>query len=267
MMLGTVKHTTHPKTRQLLEAVSNTVPFPKKIQSLDILRKRRCLIAPRFGGRSIYLWVKGKTRVWVDRKQVYLVNTSLPDYTRDGTLMCAELFKNDNNKWVMAFEDIIIYKGDTSIGKGSFEKRQEILREIVSDLLKGADTKSDPGVFCVKPWYTPNEYPEKIKNTEWSKNPDWAIVWAEDDKRDNVGSFWFCKTRDTSTSNVYRISRSSDPNPDQYDLLDSDGNIVHKACVRTLRASQWLRALEDGSRVKCRNVPGIVNPEPYEMAL
>lgn len=265
-MLGSVKHSSHPKAKTILEAIQNTVTFPKKVQNLNILRKKKCLIAPRFGGRTIYLWVKGKTRVWIDRKNVYLVNTNLPEYARNGILLSGELYKNDHNKWVMAFEDVMMYNGDLVTSKGSFVKRQEIVRKIVSDLQKGADSKIDPGVFCVKPWYSPKEYPENIRCQEWTKQPDWVIIWAEDRMRDNLGGFWFCKIRDTTSKDVYRISRSDDPNPDQYDLLDTDGNIVNKACVRTLRASQWLKSLKDGTRVKCRIVAGISNPEPYEIA-
>jgi hypothetical protein len=105
-----------------------------------------------------------------------------------------------------------------------------------------------------------------FRKNEWCKIPDWVILWAEDRDRENVGSFWFCKTQDSTEKDVYRITRASDTNPDQYDLLDTDGNIVHKACVRSLRTSQWLRGIEDGTRVKCRNVPGIPNPEPYAIA-
>jgi hypothetical protein len=255
-MLGNVKHSSHPKGDAILKGIQNAVMFPKKVQNLNILRKRQCLVAPRFGGRTIYLWVKGKTRVWVDRKNVYTMNTHVPKYTSEGTLASAELYKNDCGNWVLAFEDMIMYKGDLGFAKKPFPERQATLCTFVRDLLQSANAKIDPGVFCVKPWYTPKVYGEKYRSIEWTKTPEWVLIWAN--------GFWFCKIQDTTSQNVYTIQRASDTNPDQYDLLDTNGIIVHKACVRTLRASVWLRSLKDGTRVKCRNIQGIENPEPYE---
>lgn len=266
-MFGSRKHKEHPKKDKILKSIRETVSFPKKVQNLDLLRKKKCLIAPRFGGRSVYLWVKGKTRVWIDRKNVYLANTNLPVYSNEGFLLSAELFKNDFNQWVVAFEDIQVHKGTTIDNINiSFSQRQEYLREFVEDILKGSDPMNDPGVFCAKPWYTPNVFKEEIIKKEWTKTPEWAIIWAESkDQQKYTSGFWFCKIKNDTDKDIYRIARSDDPNPDQYDLLDTEGNIVSRACVRSMRMSLWLRDLSEGTRVRCRNVPGIKNPEPYEL--
>jgi hypothetical protein len=268
-MFGGRKHKEHPKKDKILTSIRDTVTFPKKVQNLDLLRKKQCLIAPRFAGRSVYLWVKGKTRVWIDRKNVYLVNTNLPTYSSEGFLLSAELFKNDCNQWVVAFEDIQVYKGNTLDNvEVSFVKRQEYLREYVGDLIKGSDPTNDPGVFCVKPWYTPNVFKEKIVTNEWAKKPEWAIIWAENKKiQKHTMGFWFCKIKDDGDKNIYRIVKADDQNPDQYDLLDTDGNIISRACVRSMRVSLWLRGLADGTRVRCKNIPGMKNPEPYEIVV
>jgi hypothetical protein len=267
-MFGGRKHKEHPKKDTILKSIRDRVTFPKKIQNLDILRKKQCLIAPRFAGRSVYLWVKGKTRVWIDRKNVYLVNTNLPVYSKDGILANAELYKNDEDKWVIAFEDLMIYKGDVlDTPDVSFTKRQMVLREFVGDLQRGSDPVNDPGVFCVKPWYTPKIFQDKIRKNEWKKKPEWAIVWAQTpgSSKSHTQGMWFCRIQDTSFKNVYRIVRSSDTNPDQYDLLDTGGKIVSRACVRSMRVSKWLKGLEDGTHVRCKNIQGIKNPEPYEI--
>lgn len=261
-MLGTVNHTHHPKKDAILKGIQSSVEFPKKIQNLNVLRNKSCLLAPRFGGRALYMWTKGKTRVWVDRANVYVMNTKLPDYSKDGMLVIAELFKNDNSKWVVAFEDIIIHKGDHVYKTMDFTKRNELLQQFVSDLLKTADSSCDPGVFCVKPWYTPTVFIEKVRTISWEKKPEWVIVWGYDHKT-HSGSYWFSKMKDLDTDDTYRISKCDDPNPDQYDLLNNDGEIIARACVRSLRLSKWLAGLEDGTRVKCRKVNGIDNPEPY----
>lgn len=260
-MFGSVKHSHHPKGSTIVSAVRESVSFPKKIQNLDILRKKQCLLSPRFGGRSVYLWVKGKTRVWVDRNQVYVVNTNLPEYSREGILASAELYKNDDSVWVVAFEDMIMYRGNTL--RTSFPERQTLLSIFVKDLHKGADSSNDPGVFCIKPWYIPSVFPEKIRTTEWKKRPEWVVVWTEGHSQ-SKGGFWFCKIQDSSTDNVYRIVRANDPNPDQYDILDEAGEIISRVSVRSLRISRWLSTLPDGTRVRCRHIPGIENPEPYE---
>lgn len=268
-MFGGRKHNVHPKKDTILQGIRQSISFPKKVQNLGLLRKKQCLIAPRFGGRSVYLWVKGKTRVWIDRQNVYLVNTNLQEYTREGFLVSAELFKNDNHQWVIAFEDLIQYKG-TRIQ--SFTEKQTRLREFVSDLNKGSDPLNDPGIFCVKPWYSPREFTKAIQSREWTKKPEWAIIWAENKdsqgqrgRQGHTKGFWFCKIRDTSEKNVYRIVRANDSNPDQYDLLDTSGNIVSRACVRSMRLSRLLNGIKDGTQVRCKNVPGIKNPEPYEI--
>lgn len=266
-MFGSRKHKEHPNKDKILKSIRETGTFPKKVQNLDLLRKKQCLIAPRFGGRSVYLWVKGKTRVWIDRKNVYLVNTNLPVYSTEGFLLNAELYKNDCNQWVIAFEDIQMHKGIMLENTNtSFVKRQEYVREFVGDLIKGSDPVNDPGVFCVKPWYKPGLFKDKIKTSEWTKKPEWAIIWAESkDRKKHTMGFWFCKIKDDSNKNVYRIVKSDDPNPDQYDLLDNDGNIVSRACIRSMRMSLWLQDLVDGTRVRCRSIPGMKNPEPYEI--
>lgn len=253
-MLGAQKHAHHPKKTVLLKAMSDVIKFPKKIQHLNGLRKKECMLAPRFGGRTIHLWVKDKTRVWVDRQNVFVVQSKIPDFAKEGLLVSAELFKNDTDDWVMAFEDVVQYDGDMD-----FNARQTYLRKFVQAMQTMSDRACDPGVFSVKPWYPAKSFVKHIRETEWLKRPEWVLIWSND----NI--YWFGKIHDKTETDVYRITKAEDPNPDQYDLLDDDGNIVSRACVRNMRLSKWLATLPDGARVRCRKVKGIRDPEPYTL--
>lgn len=264
-MFGGSKHSKHSKEKTILSGIRKVIQFPKKIQNLDILRKKSCLIAPRFGGKAVYLWTKGKTRVWVDRNTVYMYQGTLPNYTSEGVLACAELFKNNTNEWVVAFEDILFYNGESLLESTSFSKRQEILHSLVKDLRAGADLGKDPGVFSVKPWVQSKDFPDFIKTTEWNKQPEWVIVWAEDHSTGRKG-YWFCKIEQISSGDIFVLTKSDDTDPDQYDLSKDDGTFVSRACVRSIRLSKWLASLSNGTRVRCRNVKGFESPEPYETA-
>ena len=277
-MFGNVSHEQHPKADIILKAVQSTCKYPRKLLNIKILQTAPSVCTPRFGGRTVYLWVKGKTRVWVDKTTAWITTSSFPTSFGSGTLLQAEMFNlgSGTSGWVIAFEDILIMNGATDV---PFNQRQTHLNQMVSDMKLTSDVSRDAGIYCVKPWFHTRNVIKDLKSYNWIKQPEWFYILTKD------GTTFFTKFSDDSSlltssksdiggADVRLIYRIQDDEPDQYELRlqsvvekDKDKEPVDedeaRACVRTLWTSRWLAGLKDGTAVKCRRVPGFENLEPY----
>lgn len=269
-MFGNVSHEQHPKSDVILKAVQSTCKYPRKLLNIKILQAAPSVCTPRFGGRTVYLWVKGKTRVWVDKTTAWITTSSFPTSFGTGTLLQAEIFNigSVGGGWVIAFEDVLILNGETDM---PFNHRQTHLNQMVADMKLTSDVSRDAGIYCVKPWFHTRNVIKDLKSYKWIKQPEWLYILTKD------GTTFFTKFSDDSSlmtssesSDVRLIYRIQDDEPDQYELRsqnieDKDDDEI-RACVRTLWTSRWLAGLKDGTAVKCRRIPGFENLEPYALA-
>ena len=283
-MFGNVSHEQHPKADVILKAVQSTCKYPRKLLNIKILQAAPSVCTPRFGGRTVYLWVKGKTHVWVDKTTAWITTSSFPTSFGMGTLLQAEMFNIGESGWVIAFEDVLILNGDTStLTTMAFNHRQTHLNQMVSDMKLTSDVSRDAGKYCVKPWFHTRNIMKDLKNYNWIKLPEWLYILTKD------GTTFFTKFFDDSslmtssdtnlemdthkTDIIRTVYRIVDDEPDQYELRiprDSEkeggDDDEMRACVRTLWTSRWLAEIKDGTPVKCRRVPGFENLEPYSLA-
>lgn len=296
-MFGNVSHEQHPKADVILKAVQSTCKFPRKLLNIKILQTAPSVCTPRFGGRTVYLWVKGKTRVWVDKTTAWITTSSFPTSFGTGTLLQAEMFNvgGSESSWVIAFEDVLILNGEMStLTDMPFNHRQTHLNQMVADMKLTSDVSRDAGIYCVKPWFHTRNIVKDLKSYNWVKTPEWFYILTKDgttfftkfyddsslmtssDKDESLASETSTNTKRNlkSVSDmgeyirvVYRIQ---DDEPDQYELRvpNKEGGEEDemRACVRTLWTSRWLAGLKDGTAVKCRRVPGFENLEPYSLS-
>lgn len=293
-MFGAIVHERHPKADIILKAVQSNCKYPRKLINVKILQSAPSVSTPRFGGRTVYLWVKGKTRVWVDKSTAWITTSSFPTSFMLGTLLQAEIFPTSSNvsansgkgttdsaagleESIVAFEDVLIMNGE-STNTIPFNQRQSYLNQMVADMKLTSDISRDPGVYCVKPWFYTRNLIKEIKGYNWVKQPEWLYILTKD------GTTFFTKFYDdivikeettdskqsaVGTEIVRLVYRIIDDEPDQYELRipNKDGEDEEsRACVRTLWTSKWLAGLKDGTSVKCRRIPGFDNLEPYGLA-
>lgn len=283
----------HPRKDALIEAVSRRAGHPQKLRSSALFSKGISVVAPRFGGRTVYLWVKNKTRVWVDKTAVWKTVAPFPREFLKGTLLQAEMYRDEpdgdsRGRWIIAFEDILICDGDVIADSKPFLYRLRTLIHCVTQLQRYADPARDPGVFAMKPWSFGKDILDMIRAERFRKQPSYLIArflpkHPDSSLPDNGLSketFFLKISRDeipgesnTSTQTplgkVFCIHRSEGvTDPDQYDLRNPFTNEVQgKACVRTLHNSLWLRSLHNGARVWCRWLKEHSRYEPYADAV
>jgi hypothetical protein len=287
-MFGNVSHDQHPKADVILKAVQSSCKYPRKLLNIKVLQAAPSVCTPRFGGRTVYLWVKGKTRVWVDKSTAWITTSSFPSTFVNGTLLQAEMFNlnletSESGRWIIAFEDILIMNGEPiTISDIPFNHRQTHLNQMIADMKLTSDVSRDAGIYCVKPWFYTRNLVKELKSYNWIKTPEWLYILTKD------GTSFFTKfyddavstTQSKSKENPEHTSENGGPirvlyrihedEPDQYELripnTEPTEDDEMRACVRTLWTSRWLSGLADGTVVKCRRVPGFENLEPYSVA-
>lgn len=289
---GNVYMKTHNKSQQVVDALQKRIKNPQKLRNTKLLSNGFTIAAPRFGGRTVYLWVKNKTRVWIDKNVCYMTNSTFPKSFTDGTLIQGELYKH-NDIWIVAFEDLIMYEGHFI--EKPFITRLQMLITATEDLIRFADPSRDPGVYNVKPWFPTVSLLDSLSPEKFHKQPSFLIIKFLPKNAKASGSDYGItqetftlkisnepgnvdmgtdveksdKLHSVKNNNKYlrHIYKIEDGEPDQYELKDpKDASKTGRACVRTLQNSLWLSSLENGSKVWCRKVSGHTNLEPYSDA-
>jgi hypothetical protein len=271
-MFGQVSFASHPDKDKILNAISKRVKHSQKLRSPSLLTKGKTICTPRFGGRTVFLWVKNKTRVWADRNNVWKTLAKFPTEFISGTLLQAEMYRDiptgdDKGKWIIAFEDVIIHNGIDLTETAPFTQRLRVLTNLIISLRRYSETSLDPGIFTVKPWYKCSEVTKYINSDKFRKRPEYLLIrFLQKDifskKPDTSLSrapffmkIQYDNTSSAHTSDNIRLLITKDTktiDPDQYILTDSKGESKGKACVKTLHNSLWLRSLSDGTEVLCR---------------
>jgi len=286
-MFGRISLEHHPKKDAILDAVSKRARHPQKLRSPGLIAKGAAIVAPRFGGRTVYLWVKNKTRVWVDKTNVWISRSVFPRSFTDGTLLQGEMYHDehvgsDDNQWVIAFEDVLIHEGVVLADTTPFHKRLTILVDLITQLQRCADPAHDPGVFAMKPWVPAPETYDMLLAEKYRKQPTYLIVrflqknpggTTRPDSGLSKDPFFMRIQQDEPSSpqshspmgRIFQIRKNVDTaDPDQYDLIDPRTRTVEgRACVRTMHCSLWLRSLKSDSKVWCRWMTEYSRYEPY----
>jgi hypothetical protein len=283
-MFGQLTLHTHPKQDDILNAISKRARHPQKLRSPALLSKGSPIMTPRFGGRTVYLWIKSSVRVWVDKTNVWETRANFPKSFMNGTLLQAEMYRSTADTWVIAFEDVLIQDGNILSDTTPFIKRLTHLISLVSQLRKCADPAYDPGIYAVKQWYPVSDANEVLRAENYHIQPEYLLIRflqrnPASTHPDNGLSKdpFFMKiqkdikpdTPDESPTNpagsVFLIRKNTDTlDPDQYDLIHpTTKKHIGSACVRTLHNSLWLRSLEPDSKVLCRWLKEHSRFEPY----
>jgi hypothetical protein len=196
---------------------------------------------------------------------------------------------DDSNKWVIAFEDVLIHNGEIVVDTKPFLERLQILITLVSQLQRSADPAHDPGTFAVKPWFPVTNAVDELRAERFYKQPSYLLIrfLPKDPKSTRPDSGlnqcpFFMKihhdvekatdTPDTDEhpeGSVFLIRKNPDTmDPDQYDLHHpSSGKHMGRACIRTLHNSLWIRSLENDAKVWCRWLKEHSKYEPYADAV
>jgi hypothetical protein len=185
-MFGCNTYEQHPKADVILKAVQDYTKFPRRLTNLKILSAAPSVSTPRFGGRTIFLWVKGKTRVWIDKSNVWISTSSFPSTFLSGSLFQAEIFNvpelsspSGKVHSIIAFEDILMFdaKPQNII---PFNQRQVLLNLCISDLKACSDYSRDPGIYSVKPWFQTKSLLNSFAEYHWVRIPEWLYIITKD---------------------------------------------------------------------------------------
>lgn len=288
-MFGQVSLERHSKQDAILDAVSKRARHPQKLRSPALLSKGVGIATPRFGGRTIYLWVKNKTRVWVDKTSVWITLATFPRSFIPGTLLQAEMYHTDSGSWVIAFEDVLIENGEVVSDTKPFLTRLNSLITLVGQLQRYADPAHDPGTFAVKPWFPVANAADELRAERFYKQPAYLLIrfLPKDPKSTrpdaglNKDPFFMRIQHDVEKAvahpddsvhpegSVFLIRKNPDTmDPDQYDLFHpSSGKNEGRACIRTMHNSLWIRGLADNAKVWCRWLKEHSKYEPYAEAV
>ena len=293
-MFGQVSLKCHSKQDAILGAVSKRARHPQKLRSPGLLTKGVAIATPRFGGRTVYLWVKNKTRVWVDKTSVWITHAIFPRAFVSGTLLQAEMYHmepsgSDSGRWVIAFEDVIIEKGDVVADTKPFLAMLTSLISLVTQLQRCADPAHDPGTFAVKPWFPVKHIADEFRAERFYKQPSYLLLRflpkdpnsTRPDSGLNKDPFFMRIRHDVTNAikepgahthtegKVFAIRKNPDTtDPDQYDLFEpASGKHEGRACVRTMHNSLWIRGLLDNTNVWCRWLKEHSKYEPYAEAI
>lgn len=289
---GNLQAKIHSKGQEILDGVSKRVKHSQKLRNVSLLSKGFAVATPRFGGRTVFLWVKNKTRVWIERTNVWVSFSTFPRTFANGILLQAEMYR-DGDTWIVAFEDVIMMDGDDV--RKPFLHRLPLLITLVDEMRRFADPSRDPGVYAVKPWFPVSKLHDELRGDIYRKQPQYLLVkflpksprYLGADSGITQESFFLALAADNTSTSVTdhtsstdtpeiihsisgtvnmirRIYKIREGDPDQYNLIDpATGESSGRACVRTLQCSLWLASLKDGAYVMCRNVSGHDNLEPY----
>lgn len=289
---GNLQAKSHSKGQEILDGVSKRVKHPQKLRNVSLLSRGYAIATPRFGGRSVFLWVKNKTRVWIDKTNIWVSFSTFPRTFANGTLLQAEMFR-EGDDWIVSFEDVLMCDGEDV--RRPFLQRLAMLNVMVTDMRETADPSRDPGVYAVKPWFPVSNLHEELRADFYRKQPQYLLLrflpksprYMGADSGITQETFFLglrgeivsgtvagtgagtdvCTgtiTPGVANSFVRKIYKIREGEPDQYNLIDPvSGKSSGRACVRTLQMSLWLASLEDGTPVVCRSVPGHDNLEPY----
>jgi hypothetical protein len=257
----------------LVESIQDTIRtiLPRRLQNGDVLKHMSSVVVPRYGGRMIFLWLKGKTRVWIDREEAWISTSLFPAELCDGTLIQAEIFHHDK-LWYIGWEDILVKHNLPLLPHTGYLERLRNLQSFSHKIGFQTHPQMDPGIMIMKPIVNPSKIHTLFDPETYILQPKFLLFYNTNPKPRTclspysykVNAFIYEPKSSSSTSiitdstsgnqPIYEIRRKLETKePDQFDLLDPDTkSFIGDACIRSMRLSLWLRNIPEGTLVVCR---------------
>jgi hypothetical protein len=267
-MFGNQTLQSYPEKKRsiLIHTVQETIRhiLPRRLQHGDALKNISSVVVPRYGGKMIFLWLKGKTRVWIDRETAWISTSLFPSEICGGTLLQAEIFQHETS-WYIGWEDILVKDNFSLIPTTGYLERLKILQLIVRTIGFQTHSEMDPGIMIMKPIINPSQIHTLFDSEIFILEPKILLFYNTHPKPrsflsplsykiNTFHSHSQIKSELAIKQPVYHIYRKLETKePDQFDLIDPFTKLpIGDACIRTMRLSLWLRDIPNGSLVVCR---------------
>jgi hypothetical protein len=228
----------------------------RNLMNPNILKQYQYIVVPRYGGRVVFLWLKGKNRVWIDNITGWISTSIFPADICDGTLLMAEMFLH-NGIWYIAWEDLLVKQNKSLIPETPYLQRLRELQTIADLIGFHTHPHMDPGIMIMKPIVNPYNIKSLFNAEKFIIQPKFLLLHNIVDfvQHPFLYKVYHTKQNDDMTGiNIYEIRKKSDTkDPDQFDLLDTTTKeYIGDACIRSMNLSLWLRDIKDGTHVLCR---------------
>jgi hypothetical protein len=289
-MFGNQSLEPYPETKRtlLINTIQETIRhiLPRRLQNGDVLKSIRSVVVPRYGGRMVFLWLKGKTRVWIDRENVWISKSLFPSELCGGTLLQAELFQH-NTSWFIGWEDVLVKNNLPMLPHTGYLDRLRELQDIAKLIGFQTHPGMDTGIMIMKPIVNPSHLSSLFETDVFIIQPKFLLFYDTQSKPRTFLHPYSYKvisptieissniTKTSKTSKTSELSELSDSHkkvindtkqsiyeirrnietkePDQFHLFDPETHsFIGDACIRSMVLSLWLRSIPDRTLVICR---------------